>query len=42
MTWCVPGIVLAFLVGVGGTIVLWAACTVSGREAEKDEKLQER
>lgn len=32
----------AFLVGVGGTVVVWAASGISGREAERDEDLQER
>lgn len=41
MTLCALGVVLAFLIGVGGTMVLWAACTVSGKVAENDESLRE-
>lgn len=40
--WCVVGVVLAFLVGVGGTVVVWAACSVSGATAEDNADLQER
>lgn len=33
---CILAVLLAFLIGIGGATVLWAACTVSGAHAEQE------
>jgi hypothetical protein len=38
---CILLIAIAFLVGVGGATVLWAACSVSGANAEDERPIDQ-
>lgn len=38
---CILLIIIAFLVGVGGATVLWAACSVSGANAEDERPIDQ-
>ena len=38
---CILLIILAFLVGIGASLVLWSACTVSGANAEDERSIDQ-
>jgi len=38
---CILLVILAFFVGVGGTVVLWAATDISGRDAEAERSIDQ-